>query len=278
MKSSPNSLTIAQYTRTAIIIVHTEDVTNLRLALVAEGFEVRENRYSYSEEEKGYSPIIRCLLNHASVWREIAASGIPALVVEADFVPCVGFGDQSVPFPESQTDRCWGWLYMTGPTVYEWRESKARGHSASPVATLICPGVAVSLTEYAKTVLARDPRKYFPWDAGARYFVQQNGYPSFLSFRNLGEHGGIPNPEHKNAGLRASHRADALASRLHFLPQYAQGSRVRFLRERLIGKFWGIGRLCCGRYLPWKTIKETKQWSAKISLIWFSAKRFLVIW
>lgn len=266
---------IIECVQSAIVVAYNEDVSDLVRALQIEGFEVRVNRHQYSALESTYSPVMRGLINHASVWKSIAEGDKAALVVEADFVPCRGLGREPIPSPASMIDRSWGWLYMTGPIVYEWIEQSARGHSASPVATIVPPGLALALIEYARQRLAIEPEKYYPWDAGARYFVQQKGFPSFLSFRNLGEHGGIPNPEHKMAGLRSTHRADALASRLHFLPRYADGSRLKFIVVRAMAKFWGALRLLTGRYLPFKSIRETRPWESRMSLLGFSIKRLL---
>jgi hypothetical protein len=82
-----------------------------------------------------------------------------------------------------------------------------------------------------------------------------------MPFHCYGEHGGLPNREHRAAGVGMSsrwdlarrlglgrnHHADVLDAPLLFLPPYAQGSRFRYLRVRLEAKAAGLLRLVAGR-------------------------------
>ncbi|SDX70571.1 hypothetical protein SAMN05421783_1642 [Thiocapsa roseopersicina] len=182
------------------------------------------------------------------------------LVVEADFVPCQGFADFPLPFSETMSTCAWGWLYSCGPTIYEMIEMDrciyARGHSAAPVATLVCAEAARLLIEFAeKELTERNPNNYSYWDTYARMYLQRRGVNSYIAFRNYGEHGGIPNPEHKHAGLTANtHRADVLMSPLHFLPDYAKGSKFAFIKTRCYAKARGWGRLFFMRILEKNTL------------------------
>jgi hypothetical protein len=72
------------------------------------------------------------------------------------------------------------------------------------------------------------------------------GGEAFIPLRHYGEHGGSPNPEHARLGRisrQGLHRADNLMSSLHFLPPYANGSRLSYLRVRLEAHLMGFARL-----------------------------------
>src|SRR5262249_47304387 len=85
-----------------------------------------------------------------------------------------------------------------------------------------------------------------------QWHVMGLGGEAFIPRYHYGEHGGIPNPEHASMGsLRRDghHRADNLMGSLHFLPAYAEGSYVSFLRTRLVGHLLGLVRLATGRWI-----------------------------
>jgi hypothetical protein len=93
---------------------------------------------------------------------------------------------------------------------------------------------------------------YVPWDAQLQWWVMGQGAEAYIPLRHYGEHGGLPNPEHAGSGLmgRAGrHRADNLAAPLAFLPQYASGSRLAYLKERAVARALGFSRLLTGRWI-----------------------------
>ena len=106
-------------------------------------------------------------------------------------------------------------------------------------------------------IQARNPETYTGWDTSLGFWLNERGIQSYLPYRHYGEHGGNPNPEHRAAGLRATHRADLLAGRLAFLPVYARGSRIRYWRVRLAARAWGVLRLLAGRYLAWHDFRRS---------------------
>jgi hypothetical protein len=87
------------------------------------------------------------------------------------------------------------------------------------------------------------------------------GGKCFMAYRQFGEHGGMPNKEHRSAptgilirlplvsrlGIGLNHHADVLRAPLKFLPAYATGSRLRYWRKRAEGRTLGFLRLVAGR-------------------------------
>ena len=253
-------------TDTVYIVCHSENVDHLLSALTMEGFSVKVNRQVLDRGHSDYSLIIRCLINHYSVWKKIAKSNNAAIVVEADFVPVKGFGRLPCPYPASQRERSFGYLYGCGIELYDIVNSGfARGHSASTVACLISPLAAHYLCEFAENIIeTNDLTEYSPWDTRMRYYIQTKGINSFISFRNCGEHGGFANREHRRVAPREyyrhlrihNHRADVLAAPLHFLPAYAKDSHVVFWFVRTLYFMWGVGRLIAGKTLRMRDIKR----------------------
>jgi hypothetical protein len=97
-----------------------------------------------------------------------------------------------------------------------------------------------------------DLRTYFTFDSHLQWHVMALGGEAFMPRYHYGEHGGIPNAEHGGLGSLARggrHRADNLMGSLHFLPPYAEGSYVSFLRTRLEGHLLGFARLATGRWI-----------------------------
>ncbi len=263
------------------IVAYKEETKELEKSFLKEGFEYTVIRPKYTKEEKKYSPIIRCLLNHTNAWKRCTEHKGLVIVTEADFVPVVGFADLPIPFDIRYKDTTWGWLYACGPVLYELRKKVfARGHSAAPVATLLGSNVARILLDFATIELENhDPHEYSLWDTYIRMYAQKKrGVISYIPFRHYGEHGGMPNPEHKKAGLTSTHRADVLYGRLHFLPDYAQGSKKRFLVIRAYAKLRGIGRVLLGRYLEKPTLRKTKGIKHKLYLCKYGISRLLSIY
>jgi hypothetical protein len=94
-----------------VIVAHNEDTTKLNGFLRAEGFCVDEVRGPYTPEQKRYSAIMRCLVNHANAWRIAAQRDRATIVVEADFVPVRGFADLPVPVPREKSSNGLAYLY-----------------------------------------------------------------------------------------------------------------------------------------------------------------------
>jgi hypothetical protein len=133
--------------------------------------------------------------------------------------------------------------------------------------------VARLLLDFADETVARlVSGDYMPWDSGLGFWLNQRGVESYLPYKQYGEHGGLPNKEHAAAGLRPHHRADVLASALHFLPTYAQGSRVRYRAARVQAWTWGLLRLLTGRFLGWHDIRRS---SEKGRLLRYSVGRLI---
>lgn len=276
--SAPVCATLRDVTACVYIVAYREDVGELQRALSGEGLRSVVIRPHYSEEERGYSAIVRCLLNHRNAWRECAASQALNMIVEADFVPVRGFARLPVPFDLNRQDRALGWLYACGPVLYDLDDQGyARGHAAAPVATLLGARTAGVLLEFAEAELSsHDPRDYIPFDTHIRVYLQQRGINSYLPWRHYGEHGGIPNPEHRTAGVAATHRADRLYGRLHFLPAYARGSRMRYRGVRLQAWLRGLGRLVLARYVHPRDILRHQGWRRRLGVVWYSVTRLFM--
>lgn len=245
--------------RKLYVIRHGEDVSALVASLASEGFEVQEVRGPYGPGMELWSANTRCLVNHANAWRKIVEQGEPAIVVEADFVPVVGFGRLPIPFDSRDRPDSLGYLYCCGPQLWDL-DGGLRGHSGGGVAYYLSPRVASELLQFAETeILAVSPEQYMGWDSRVGFWLNRRGIQTYLPYRNYGEHGGHSNPEHRAAGLRPHHRADVLAGRLAFLPAYARSSRLRFLWIRLRGRLWGLARLVAGRYLAWHDLRRSPE-------------------
>lgn len=250
-----------QVCRQAFVIAHKEDISPLVNSLVREGFSVREVCGPYTPEQLRYSAICRCFVNHANAWKLVVESGVHSVIVEADFVPVVGFGLLPLPVPPDQVQRSLAYLYAVGPQFWDLASSPscARGHAGGGVAYAISPAVARLMLEFFDEKNRANPSgDYYPWDAEIGYWLKARGVQSFLPYRQFGEHGGIANPEHAKAGLGRPHQADALAGPLPFLPMYAKGSLIRFLRVRLRARAWGLIRLLAGRSLAWHDLVRTE--------------------
>ena len=260
---------LQEITNKAFVVCYLENVDKLVDALCEEGFEVNINRQTDNSSTRKYSSIVKCLLNHYSVWKLVVEYNQPAVIVEADFVPIVGFGKLVCPFPPDQREISFGYLYGCGIEVYDIVKGLyARGHSASTVAYYVSPLAARYLCEFVNDFLDNNnPEEYSAWDTRIRKYIQNRGVNSFIPFRNFGEHGGRPNSEHDNVGLNGTHRADVLAGPLHFLPIYSMGNKMIFLRERLQGRCWGIGRLLLGRIIKMHDVRRQQSPFRMVSFV-----------
>ena len=267
----------------AFVIAHREDTRPLVASLAQEGLAAHVVRDL--DEDPSFSYAFGALLNHARAWRTAAERQRPTLVVEADFVPCLGFGEFPVPAPlerEAQGTKRLGivWLYQCAGRLYSvdgagWLE----GGSTSVVAYLVSPEAAGVLLPWVEEVRRRTGggQDYLAWDSELDEVLIRAGLTNYLSLRNYGEHGGVPHTEHRRMAFRGRgvHRADVLQGPLVFEPTYA--GRGPFRRGRLAAargraRLWGIGRLLTGRYLR-PTIATRSR--VPLRLVWAAVRRQL---
>lgn len=255
------------------ILAHREDTTRLERALDQEGMPYEVLRQVHQDEFRHYSRSYLALLNHRQAWAAAAEAMTFTLVVEADFVPIKGFGQLPMPFCSTQSDVGMAWLYTCAPQVYSVsQEGYAQGFSTAMVAYLIAPAAAAALLDMAEAI-AHDPgpEAYAPWDSSIEGFLRTRGFKNFVPFRNYGEHGGRPNPEHRQYGLSRTHRADVLYGALAFMPLYALatdpspdqassatvGERIRYGWVRSQARLKGIARLAMGKFLRWPVVRRS---------------------
>jgi hypothetical protein len=149
----------------------------------------------------------------------------------------------------------WGYLYQGSPRVLALVGPKhwIRGHCAPSVAYVINDSVAdIFLRFFDYEMTKYSPDTYFNFEAHLQWWVMGKGAEAYIPFRHYGEHGGTPNSEHATVGAltrAGAHRADALAGRLAFLPQYARGSRLRFYLIRAQARALGWARLITLRWI-----------------------------
>ena len=104
----------------AFIIADKENILPLRRALASEGFETHVVQGSYTSEELAMPRAIKCLLNHSSAWKYAARADEPALIVEADFVPCKGISRFPMPYNPDQPGPKVSCVYAAGPVIYHY--------------------------------------------------------------------------------------------------------------------------------------------------------------
>jgi hypothetical protein len=104
--------TLRDSIESSCVIAHKEDTVPLEKALGIEGFRPVTQRLSLSDKEKQFSGIVRCLLNHRQAWERASQVTGLSLIIEADFVPCRGFGRFALPIPASEMHRAAAWLYL----------------------------------------------------------------------------------------------------------------------------------------------------------------------
>jgi hypothetical protein len=273
----------------AFIIAYREQTDRLQTVLRQEGFRCEVLRQCASEHRQGDSPSYRTLLNHRRAWEQAAQASQPTLVVEADFVPVTGFGQLPLPFPPDQNHVGIAWLYTCAPQLYSvCKDGYAEGYSSSMVAYVVTPESAPALIELADEIHQTiGPGAYSTWDSGIDPFLRSRGFKNFIPFRNYGEHGGRPNPEHYKHGLSRVHRADVLYGKLAFMPLYAlstsddlksessssgesMGDRLRLWGARSQARLKGLARLASGKYLRFKVVRRS---SVPIWLLSFAVRR-----
>lgn len=259
-----------------LIIAYKESTELLEKTLREEGLTPEVVRQAENPAMQDFSPSYRCLLNHHSAW-EKALSTHTTLIVEADFVPVRGFGQLPLPFPCDRTDLGIAWLYACAPQIYSVsQDGYADGFSTAMVAYIITNHSAEYLMQLADRIKDEiGSKKYSAWDSGIDAFLRQHKFKNYVPFRNYGEHGGRPNPEHRQNQLSSSHRADVLYGKLAFLPMYAseeQEGSLKLLGVRLKARLKGIGRLVTGRYIRLPILKKS---SVPGRLLSFAIRRHL---
>ena len=288
--STPPAPRIRDAVARVFVVAYRENTDRLETELLRQGLATTVLRQEHDEITREFSPNLRCLLNHAAGWELAARAEGLSLFVEADFAPCRDFGDLPLPFdPVLHGDAAWAYLYAGGPRIYA-REATGHllAHACSTVAYVMSPRVARMGLVYLADLRVRhgDWRRYHAFDTELQWYLMGYGARAYVPWRQLGEHGGRPNPEHFRTGMGASrfrrllasfgvgvnHYADALAGPLAFSPDYAEGRALRQLRIRIEGRVVGWLRLLLG-----KTIQPISPLSrpARLSLAWHCLHRLL---
>lgn len=261
------------------IIAYKESTQLLEDVLTKEGFQCEVLRQEERPEFQDFSRSYLCLMNHRRAWERVTQESQPTLIIEADFVPVQGFGKLPLPFNPHQANVGISWLYTCAPQVYGVsKDGYAEGFSTAMVAYILTPSSAQCLLELADEVTEKQgATAYTTWDSNVDSFLRSKKLKNYIPWRNYGEHGGLPNPEHQQNGLSSTHRADILYGKLAFLPFYAasqQGSQLRFVSERLKARIKGIARLAMGKYLRVPVLKNS---SVPNRLLSFAIRRQLSI-
>jgi hypothetical protein len=264
---------IKDISRDVYIIAHKEDTRKLESFFQNRGFAVRVFRRAYTAEEQGLPSQVRCLLNHQDAWQAIADSGRAGIVVEADFVPVRSFAEAESPFDPDISPVAIGWLYAGGPVIYGFdQRGYAIGSSSTAVALLIMPKAASALAQFAAKEMTDYRSEILLWDT---YFCHHlrglMNVPTYIPFKQLGDHGGIPNPDHNLHMARGWHQGDILLDRLAFMPLYAKGSLIRFLAIRSRAVLRGALRVFTGRFIEVPAFRSSRQ---KRLILWFTLTRW----
>lgn len=263
-----------------LIITYQESTELLEEFLNREGFHCQVLRQEDKPELKNFSPSYRCLLNHCRAWHLAVAQAKPTLILEADFVPVVRFGQLPLPFNSQERQVGIAWIYTCAPQVYSVsKEGYAEGFSVSTVAYLVMPQAARYLLEFAAEIeKTTAPTAYSSWDSKLDGFLREKNLKNYIPFRNYGEHGGLPNLEHHRHGLSKTHRAGVLYNRLAFLPLYSSQTgigRVRVLLIRFRARFKEFARLILGKFLRFSVLRKSR---FPGRLVRFVIHRQLSIW
>jgi hypothetical protein len=260
------------------ILAYKEDTRLLEETLTQAGFQCEVLRQQHQEGYEQFSRSYLCLLNHRAAWERATQETKPTLIIEADFVPVVNFGNLPLPFDPTQTNVGIAWLYTCAPQVYSVSQTGyAEGFSTAAVAYIVTPQSAQCLIELAGEIKEKyGPTNYSAWDSTIDSFLRKRKFKNYIPFRNYGEHGGLPNPEHRQQGLSPSHRADTLYGKLAFLPPYAkdQGGMWKLLQVRSQARLKGLARLVTGRFLRIPVIQGS---SVPGRLIKFAVSRQLLL-
>lgn len=256
-----------------LIIAYKESTSQLEKVFTEAGFKCEVVRQEDKPEYQNFSRSYLCMMNHKRAWEKATQESKPTLIVEADFVPVVEFGKLPLPFHPNQNDVGIAWLYTCASQVYSVSElGYAEGFSTSMVAYIITAKSAQYLIDFAEEIKVKQGGDiYSTWDSEVDSLLRAKKLKNYIPFRNYGEHGGLPNPEHHKHGLSKTHRADILYGKLAFLPLYVTEENL-FL-ARLKARIKGIGRLVTGRFLRIPVIKGS---STPRKLISFAVRRHLL--
>jgi hypothetical protein len=262
------------------IIAWKESTQELEEFLQKEGFDWEVIRQEDKQENNhNFARSYLCMINHSRAWERAIEQNQPTLIVEADFVPVLGFGQLPLPYNPDRQDIGIAWLYTCASQLYSISKSGyAQGYSTAAVAYIINSNSAKYLLEMIAEIKTNlPPDRYCTWDSNIDKFLRAKNLKNYIPFRNYGEHGGIPNPEHRRQGLSTTHRADVLYGKLAFCPLYASGKLgkyLTYLSVRLYGRLKGMARLITGKFLRCRVIKGS---SVPCWLISFSLRRHLSI-
>lgn len=250
---NPNHL-LSKNTSKVLIIACQESTQQLEAVFIEEGFECQVLRQEFKPEYQNFSRSYLCLMNHTRAWEIAEKESQPTIIVEADFVPVLGMGKLPLPFNPKQENVGISWLYTCASQVYSVSdEGYAEGFSTAAVAYIVTPQAAKSLQELTASITAKyGATNYSTWDSTIDTFLRDRKFKNYIPWRNYGEHGGIPNPEHKKNKLGNIHRADVLYGKLAFMPIYAntENSKATTLFfVRLQARLKGIVRVLSGRFL-----------------------------
>ncbi len=251
------------------ILAYQEDTTELANFFTRAGCPGEVLRQVHRADYKTYSPSYLCLLNHRKAWERALLSEQPTLIVEADFVPVANFAQLPPPYDPLDPQLGIAWLYTCAAQIYHITDQGyAEGYSTSMVAYVVTKQSAWRLIELAESVKADPgPETYTPWDSGIEYYLRDRNFHNYVPWRNYGEHGGIPNPEHRQNNLSTTHRADVLYGPLAFTPPYKT-----VLKERTYGRIKGLGRLLLNKYLRLEVLRGAIHPGR---LLWFAMGRQL---
>jgi len=241
------------------VIAYKEDTTNLENTLRKAGFGHEVYRAKYSEVEAGYSGQIKCLISHAKIWEKCKEEEGWSMVLEADFVPVKGMSTLCAPIGRLDEPGL-VYLYSGAPIIYRVDKTGSLiGHSATTVAYMLDQVTASALYEfYLQDMDVEDPGAYRAWDTYlANWLRWEKGIPTYIAYKQFGEHGGIANREHKVSNTRSWHRADVLYASPEFIPAYAKGSRGRYIFERTLSRVRGLFRLAVCKTIQIETIKNS---------------------
>ncbi|MGB3296055.1 MAG: LPS biosynthesis glycosyltransferase [Phormidesmis sp.] len=280
MQNSGTSGKLIDCISQTFVIAYKEPTERLTAALTHAGCDCTVLRQVHQPGYETYSPSFLCLLNHRNAWELALRSEKPTLIVEADFVPVKNFAELPPPFDLADADMGIAWLYTCAAQIYNVSsDTFGQGYSTSMVAYVVTAKSARLLIELAAQVeKAPGPRAYSPWDSGIEYYLRDRQLHNYVPFRNYGEHGGRPNPEHGKNKLSKAHRADVLYDKLAFAPLYAeingQVNRWQWLKGRLYGRIKGFGRLLLLKYLRAEVVKKSSQGKR---LVWWAIARQLTL-
>jgi hypothetical protein len=246
--------------RRVIIIAHNEDTSELEQFFAGNGYAAERRVVDYTPEQLQFNSIVRCFLNHKLAWQKSASRSGYTLICEADFVPVRNLFDAAVFWP-TDDPLAFGYLYQSSPRVLAFKDGFTRVHCAGTVCYIVNNSVASLLLDFFEDELRQFGSKdYYTFDAHLQWYCMGRGASAYMSYRQLGEHGGLTSRDHKLNGIPRGgrHRADALAGPLAFRPFYAKGNRLAFFKERIFG--WGIGfaRLVA---LRWTMETDQHTWS-----------------